>query len=363
MMVNPSAKLSLGLALISLAALASTNLSFVLGDPLYSRSRHRIHNIQTTAIPASNRERPWGYASQDTARMMTRRQIPYISWKDAVRDKRARIYTVNLRNNQPNAFSVTTRIIASTVVVFALQALRPGITQAGLKISDRILRGEQLYRLVTPVFLHGGIFHLFFNMSSLRSTGTDVEKLFGPGRYLGTYLAAGVAGNVLSSMQSPNPSLGASGAVFGIFGAYFTYLMRNEWLLGSAGRSMTSSVTQTMLFNLLYGAMNSQIDNWGHVGGLLGGAVVAYYTGPRLYLCQDAPNEQSVLIDRPFIRAPKYLEAVGSKCAKAIDRVGQTLGNGLPGMRSGNHPWQNPGPRQDRYRPQGSVKPQSGGLK
>lgn len=354
--------LSLGLALLSLSALASTNLSFVLGDPLYSR--HRLHNNllhTTTTIPASNRKRPWGQ-QQDTTRMMTRREIPYISWKDAVRDKRARIYTMKKQNRQqPNTYSVTTRIVASTVVVFALQTIRPGLTQAGLKISDRILRGEQLYRLITPVFLHGGIFHLFFNMSSLKGTGTEVETLFGPGRYLGTYLAAGVAGNLLSSMQSPNPALGASGAVFGIFGAYFTYLMRNEWLLGSAGRSTTSSVTQTMLFNLLYGAMNPQIDNWAHLGGLLGGAVVAYYTGPRLYLCQDTPNEESVLIDRPFIRAPEYLEAAGSKCAKAIDRIGQTL-SGLPGLRSGNHPWQNPGPRRNEYSPKGSVKPQSGGL-
>ena len=291
---------------------------------------------------------------------------PRISWDDVIRDKRARVYHVDMKRRRPNRYSVTSRIILSTVAAFALQVWRPSITQAGLKLSDKILRGEQLYRLVTPVFLHGGIFHIFFNMSSLANSGRDVEALFGPGRFLGTYLAAGVAGNLLSAMQSPNPALGASGAVFGVFGAYFTFLTRNKWLLGANGEAITNSITQTMLFNLLYGAASPQIDNWGHLGGLIGGAAVAYWTGPRLYLCKDAPTGgSSLVIDRPFLRAPQYVEKVATQCGRSIDMISQAVRNGIPGA-SGSRPWQSASnaarSRRREFAVNQSLKPKSGGV-
>lgn len=90
------------------------------------------------------------------------------------------------------------------------------MTELGIKLSDKILAGQELYRLITPVFLHGGLVHLFTNLYSLNNVGPDVEKLFGPGRFLATYLVSGITGNLFSALQSPNPSLGASGAVFGI---------------------------------------------------------------------------------------------------------------------------------------------------
>lgn len=97
------------------------------------------------------------------------------------------------------------------------------------------------------------------NMMSLLRVGPDLQKLFGPGRFLTTYMVAGVAGNVLSAVRSPNPSLGASGAVFGVVGAYYVFLNRNEWLLGSSGQAMADGVTQTILGNLVIGAINPVI--------------------------------------------------------------------------------------------------------
>jgi membrane associated rhomboid family serine protease len=133
---------------------------------------------------------------------------------------------------------------------FALQTFFPAFTQMGIKLSHKILRGEELYRLITPVFLHGGLLHLGMNMISLSSCGRDVEVLFGPGRYLSTYLFAGAAGNLVSAFNSPNPALGASGAVFGIIGAQLVFLMRNDWLLGRQGEAMQSSMISVGWFGI-----------------------------------------------------------------------------------------------------------------
>jgi rhomboid protease GluP len=87
-------------------------------------------------------------------------------------------------------------------------------------------------------------------MISLSNCGRNVEELFGPGRYLSTYLLAGAAGNLVSAYNSPNPALGASGAVFGIIGAQLVFLMRNEWLIGRQGEAMQTSM---MSVGLVYG--------------------------------------------------------------------------------------------------------------
>ena len=129
-----------------------------------------------------------------------------------------RPYTVNDTPTRPGQQSWTSKIVMANVCVFALQMLSPSITRRFAKQSSLILEGKELYRLVTPIFLHGSITHLMFNTFSLQNIGPEVERLFGGGRFLATYLAGGIAGNIFSAVKTPNPSLGASGAVFGIMG-------------------------------------------------------------------------------------------------------------------------------------------------
>ena len=124
--------------------------------------------------------------------------------------------------------SLSSKIIIANVVCYALQARYPKITQMGAKRSDLILSGRELYRLITPVFLHGGIGHLAMNAYSLSKVGPEVERLFGTDRFVATYLASGVAGNLLSAINSPNPSVGASSSIFGLMGAYYMCLSGNE---------------------------------------------------------------------------------------------------------------------------------------
>ena len=254
----------------------------------------------------------------------------FMDINDVRKDRRARVFSVDIYGRRPNQLSITTRLVWFTIFTFALQVWKPSITPMGWKISDRILRGEQLYRTVTPIFLHGGLLHLGMNMISLRRIGNDVERLFGPGRYFATYIAAGICGNLLSALYSPSPSLGASGSVFGIAGAYFVFLNRNEWLLGEAGQRLTNSIGQTMLTNALIGFVMPQIDQWGHLGGALGGGIMAYAFGPRLYLSEissdkddqdDMSIPQRIVIDRPILRAPEYLETIVKKIDDTYHRV------------------------------------------
>jgi membrane associated rhomboid family serine protease len=145
-------------------------------------------------------------------------------WPDT---RNYRPWNVDFTPQSPGHYSWTSKIVMTNIVCYALQVFFPSITNKGIKLSDRILRGNELYRLVTPMFLHGGITHLLTNVYSLQAVGNDVERYFGPGRYLATYLISGIVANYVSAVKTPNPSLGASGAVFGIVGAYYVFLNRN----------------------------------------------------------------------------------------------------------------------------------------
>lgn len=114
--------------------------------------------------------------------------------------------------------------------------------------------------------------------------GPLVEGTFGSSRFLLTYVLSGLAGNVASTILNPKASsVGASGAIFGLVGAYSAYCVQNRKLLGSEGRDMLGGLAVTIAINLGLGMMrDSNIDNWGHIGGLLGGAATGLLIGPRL---------------------------------------------------------------------------------
>lgn len=314
-------------------------------DPLYK------------ATYASSTRHPWRRPQPQQRSYAPQRSNGghYVDYETLQQDKRSRIYSINFKTRNVGTLSWTSRLIWANVLVFLLQSWRPSVTSWGINLSDRIKSGRELYRTITPVFLHGSIFHLGTNMISLQRTGGDVEKLFGGGRYLASYLAAGIAGNIVSAWSSPNPSLGASGAVFGIFGAYFVFLTRNEWLVGDHGSAITSSITQTMAMNLLLGALNPVIDNWAHLGGAAGGAAMAYWFGPRLYLTELPDSGRRVLVDRPVIRLPRAVEQLPEQLGSSADRIWRQIPK-LP-QQSGK-PWRSGDfTRPKAYMPTRSLKP------
>ena len=236
--------------------------------------------------------------------------------------------------------TLTGQIFLLNIAVFGLQTMYPRLTALGAKRSDMILEGRQLHRLLTPVFLHGGLGHLMANSYSLKSMGLNVERAFGRNRMLATYLASGIAGNVLSAVKSPNPAVGASGAIFGLVGAYYAFLARNQDLFGQKGEMQKSALIETIGINLLLGATNPMIDNWGHVGGFVGGVGMAYLIGPRLYVARvpiGGAGAGRVVIDRPTIafRMPDAVDEGLNRMADGVRSLGRRARGGLAGLFDG----------------------------
>jgi len=201
---------------------------------------------------------------------------------------------------------VTDSFLVINIIVFILQLLTKGaLLEAGAKITTMILYEGQYYRLITPIFLHGSISHILVNCFSLNAIGPSVERFFGTERTIITYLLAGIAGNVASFYFGPKliPSVGASGAIFGLVGALGVFLARHQDIFGDRSRFMLNGILQTCVLNLIIGfAPGSNIDNWGHIGGALGGALVAYLIGPNLKIKRSLVGQ--VLVDEPLVRLP-----------------------------------------------------------
>jgi rhomboid protease GluP len=136
---------------------------------------------------------------------------------------------------------------------------------------------------LTPVFLHGSLVHLGFNMYALFIFGPGLERYYGHLRFALLYFLAGFAGNVMSFMFSAAPSLGSSTAIFGLLGAEAVFLFRNQGLFGGVARRALYNLIMIALVNLLIG-LSPGIDNWGHIGGLAGGTLFAWVGGPVLRL-------------------------------------------------------------------------------
>lgn len=182
--------------------------------------------------------------------------------------------------------TVTYALMGITVVVFALQFLTQTFigydlpVALGVKTPELYDNGEW-WRLITPIFLHGGIVHLGFNMYALYIMGPTLEHFYGHARFLALYLLAGFTGNVLSLIMTPNPSLGASTAVFGLLAAQGVFLYRNRQFFGDSARPQLINIAVVALINFVIG-LSPGIDNWGHLGGFLGGLVFAWFGGPVL---------------------------------------------------------------------------------
>ena len=180
---------------------------------------------------------------------------------------------------------VTYSLIAVTVLAYLLQMVSQWLTGtdilAGLGVKyGPAIRQFQIWRLITPLFLHGSILHIGFNMYALYVFGRGMEARFGKMRFLALYFMTGFAGNVFSFVLTPAASLGASTAIFGLLRAEGVFLFQNrEVLRGRASRAINNLIFMAVI-NLMFGFSVSGVDNWGHVGGLLGGLLFGWFGGP-----------------------------------------------------------------------------------
>lgn len=180
--------------------------------------------------------------------------------------------------------SITYFFLGSTVLVFFLQYLSVTMLKvdllqyAGMKINAAILAG-QVWRLITPIWLHAGLLHIFSNMYALLVIGPGLEQQYGHWRFLMLYLICGFAGNTLSFLFSEANSLGASTAIFGLIGAEAVFLLQNRKLLGQRANRMLINIGMVIALNLAI-SFSPGIDLWGHLGGLIAGLAFAWMAGP-----------------------------------------------------------------------------------
>ena len=156
----------------------------------------------------------------------------------------------------------------------------------GPKVSD----GE-VWRLVSCLFLHGDGTHILLNGIALYGLGRLCESVYGPVRFLWVFLVAGMCGSTLSWLGGNTASVGASGSIFGLMGACIVFGHRYRLVLPPhIGDLFRKRLLPWVGLNLVIGFMIPFIDNLGHVGGLIGGSVMALIVSNRII-----PSEQNRL--------------------------------------------------------------------
>lgn len=183
-------------------------------------------------------------------------------------------------------------LIGINVIVFILDYfLNSSLTLLGMKENASIAAG-QYWRILTPVFLHGGILHLLFNNYFLYVMGPRIESSFGMLRFAAIYFLSSMTGVILSYLLNDRPTIGASGALFGLMGAMIPYLLKNRRVLRNSDQ-MLKAVLQTIGINLLIG-LTPGIDNWAHLGGLLGGAALSLIVSPWYALRMESDGSITI---------------------------------------------------------------------
>ena len=200
---------------------------------------------------------------------------------DAAADHLAAIeFAQRLHKATPHVY-VTPALVTLNVLVFGVM-IATGIAILGGRPDDYLkfganfgplTSGGEWWRLVTCTFVHAGILHLLFNMWALWDCGRLSERLFGNAWFAAIYLFAGVCGSFASMLwHNETVSVGASGAVFGVFGALLAYTLRQRGSIPPAMMNrLRISTSIFVTYSLFYGFAASGIDNAAHLGGLAAG--------------------------------------------------------------------------------------------
>lgn len=139
-----------------------------------------------------------------------------------------------------------------------------------------LVKSGEYYRLVTSAFIHIGLLHFIMNNYALYIIGSQIESFLGRFKYIVVYLLSAVMGNLLSIVFSDFISAGASGAIFGLFGALLFFGYHYRIYLGTV---LKSQVIPLIVLNLIIGFTISGIDNAAHIGGLIGGYLLTMAVG------------------------------------------------------------------------------------
>jgi membrane associated rhomboid family serine protease len=189
-------------------------------------------------------------------------------------------------NNSGNFFQRTTPVVLNLIIINVLiylcQFLFDGDTY---RVTEKLVLFPfgssefKPYQLVSSMFAHGGFMHIAFNMFTLYTFGVWLERVWGPKRFLIFYLACGLVAGIAQGMLSNAPSLGASGAIMGLFAA-FAYLFPNAELMmlffpmPIKAKYMVFIMAGIDLFGGIHGGSADNIGHYAHLGGMLMGFIL-----------------------------------------------------------------------------------------
>ena len=180
-------------------------------------------------------------------------------------------------------------LLAAIVAVWLLMELAGGSTNNqvlitfGANSGRHILLLGEVWRLFTSMFLHIGFAHLAFNAYALFIFGVEMERIYGPDRFIIIYILSGLFGSLASfAFRGPDVlSAGASGAIFGVIGMNLAYFIKHRDTLGQFGRQRMAGTLMIIGINLVFGFTMPGIDNLAHLGGLAAGFLLGYGMAPN----------------------------------------------------------------------------------
>ena len=178
---------------------------------------------------------------------------------------------------KPKKPFITYGLIFINVLIYLLCILNNNLITT-LAVNRYFITSGQYYRLITGIFCHASIWHLVFNMYALYIIGMQLESFLGKYKYLAIYLLTGLSGSLLSILFSSNYSVGASGAIFGLMGSLLYFGYHYRVYLDSV---VKSQIIPLILINLIIGFSFTGIDNFAHVGGLVGGILSTMALGVK----------------------------------------------------------------------------------
>jgi len=240
----------------------------------------------STPPAAPKEETPTESSSSSAAKQ---EQVP--TWSRPSPMRRQVVRTRFALSQYPNL--VTSLLVAINVIVYLLISIlgsggnildnsNNSLLLTWGQIGQQVLAGEY-WRIFTAMFLHLTILHIGLNMLSLFLVGRAVEVLYGKWRYLTIYLLSGILGGIISLFFTPLNviSVGASGAIFGVFGAIGVFFIVNRRALGAFGNGAIGQWIFWLGLNLIWGFTTPGIGILDHIGGLVAGMVIALILMPR----------------------------------------------------------------------------------
>jgi len=224
-------------------------------------------------------------------------------------------YHVALAAGAQSFRDIIVNVMNNAVNVQDNDALSNVLITYGAKDNDLIIQG-QYWRFITPIFLHANLLHVGLNMLNFFVLGIFLERLLGHLRFLLIYLLTGIISIIASFYFVPQEiSVGASGAIFGLVGAYSIFVLRHRRAFRNNGIPALLWLVLIIGVNLSIGLFVPNVDNYAHLGGLLSGCLLGWWFMP---LYELSPNKALTDIHSLSRRWPLALLTIVSTLILAI---------------------------------------------